>query len=627
MKAITKLSIVSLFVIAGLSSCTDYLNVVPDNIATIDNAFSDKYTAEKYLFTCYSFLPSFGDAWSNPALLSGDEIWYPERLEYNGGIRIAKGEQTATNPVYDRWAQNYLAIRTCNTFLEKVDGVKDLYEYERVRWVAEVKFLKAYYHYTLIRMYGPMHIMDVSTPVSATIDDIKVERDPVDDCFDYVVDLLDEAIDDLPLQIEMLSTELGRITKPIAVSIKARVLMTAASPLFNGNPDYATFVSKSNVSLFNSSYDETKWEKAALACKAAIDISEEAGYGMFEMADYITSFQNNDSLTMKLFLRSRISERWNKEIIWAATSGIAGGIQSEATPRFYPALFNPVASRHAPTLRMAEEYYSKNGVPINEDIEWDYANRYSLSTGTEDHKYYIGEGEQTASLNFNREYRFYADLSHDRALWFGNGKLVDDEDSWIIKNLKGEYSSVFEVSQYSVTGYWAKKLVHIENEIRNGSSYFSISYAFPVVRMADLYLYYSEALNEIKSAPDAEVYEYIDAVRARAGLNGVVDSWASFSSNALKPTTKSGMREIIQKERLIEMSFEGARFWDLRRWKLSQEYLNGPIRGWSVLKDDPREYYRVNTLHSQSFKLRDYFWPIRENELVNNPSLTQNPGW
>ena len=403
MKRTIKYSIITLFVVAGLSSCTDFLNVVPDNVTTIENAFSDKYTAEKYLYTCYSYLPAFGDAWNNPALLSGDEIWYPDRLYYNNGIRIARGEQNITNPLYDFWSggnggkQLYVGIRTCNTFLEKIDGVMDLYDYERERWVAEVKFLKAYYHYYLIRMYGPMHITDVSMSVSATTEAIKVERDPVDDCFAYVEGLMDEAIEDLPLIIEMLSTELGRITKPIAASIKARVLMTAASPLFNGNPDYATFVSNDGEPLFSTSYDAGKWEKAAAACKTAIDISEEAGFGLFEKDDYISSFQNNDSLTMKLFLRSRVTERWNNEVIWAGTSGIANQLQYEATPRFYPALYNPVAARHAPTLRIAEQYYSNNGVPIEEDIEWEYANRFNLRTGASDHRYYIAEGEETAA--------------------------------------------------------------------------------------------------------------------------------------------------------------------------------------------------------------------------------------
>lgn len=624
--------IITLVLLVNISSC-EYLDVVPDNIPTIDNAFSDKFTSEKYLFTCYSYLPNYGDAWSNPSLLSGDEIWYPDRLNYNNGVRIARGEQNITNPRMDFWnginSGNplYEGIRTCNTFLDKIDGVQDLSDYKRDRWKAEVNFLKAYYHFYLTRMYGPMVITDESTEVSAGTEAIKVDRDPVDSCFNYAVRLIDNAMNDLPDVLENEVTELGRITKPIAAAMKARILITAASPLYNGNPDYATFANKDGTLLFNSTYDPQKWQKAADACKVAIDMAHAIGQGLFQKSDLVSAFPHNDSIMMKMALRSRVTDRWNKEIIWGATSGITNYLQYEAQPRLYPATSNPVGSRHAPTLRIAEQYYSKNGIPIDEDNEFDYKNRYKLRTSEQDDKFYIGIGEQTAALHFDREYRFYADIAFDRSLWFANGKVTDDNDSWIIKNRKGEYSSVFEVSQYSVTGYYAKKLIALENEIRNGTSYYRISYAFPALRLADLYLYYAEALNEVKGAPDGEVFEYIDKIRERAGLNSVMESWAAHSNQPDKPSSKAGMREIIQRERLIEMAFEGSRFWDLRRWKLAREYMNKPIRGWNVLKTEVREYYRVNTLFNQSFTVRDYLWPIRENEQVLNPNLVQNPGW
>jgi hypothetical protein len=174
---------------------------------------------------------------------------------------------------------------------------------------------------------------------------------------------------------------------------------------------------------------------------------------------------------------------------------------------------------------------------------------------------------------------------------------------------------------------YPKKLVNINNEVRDGQSYYADIYAFPVIRLADLYLYYAEALNEIKSVPDAEVYEYIDKVRARAGLKGVVESWNLYSNVPDKPTTKSGMREIIQRERLIELAFEGHRFWDLRRWMLAKRYMNNPVQGWNVQKNDAREYYRVTTFYYQTFTEREYFWPIAEIETVRNPNLVQNIGW
>lgn len=617
----------------SLSSCQKFLDVVPDNVATLDNAFSDRYNAYKYLTTCYSYMPELQNAGNNPALVGGDEIWYPETISTSAPMILARGEQQITSPVFDYWTGNrggkplYEGIRICNTFLDNIDRVRDIPSWEKDQWKAEVKVLKSYYHFYLIRMYGPMHIMKKSVHVSSSADAIKAERDNVDSCFNYSVRLIDESLESLPMFLNNPGTELGRVTRTIAASLKARMLVTQASPIFNGNPDYATFSTKSGKKLFSSEYDHGKWEKAATACKEAIDLSHEAGFHLYTMDDLTTGTTFIDSIKYKLTLRNRISERWNTELIWGATGSLVSYLQKESQPRLYPCTSNPVHPRHAPTIKIVEQYYSKNGIPIEEDPTYDFAGRYSVKKGDPAHRYYIGEGEPTASLNFDREYRFYSDIAHDRSLWFGNGKMIDQEDSWLIKSKKGEFASIFEITQYSITGYYSKKLVHLENELINGTSYTIRSYAFPFIRLTDLYLLYAEALNEVKGAPDAEVYEYIDKVRSRAGLEGVVDSWAQYSAIPSKPLSKAGMRKIIQQERLIEMSFEGSRFWDLRRWKLAKEVLNKPVRGWSVYSESVAEYYRLKTLYNQSFDLKDYFAPIKEDEIIKNTNLSQNPGW
>ena len=139
---------------------------------------------------------------------------------------------------------------------------------------------------------------------------------------------------------------------------------------------------------------------------------------------------------------------------------------------------------------------------------------------------------------------------------------------------------------------------------------------------------YAEALNEIKNAPDAEVYEWVDKIRERAGLKGVVESWAQHSNVPNKPQTKEGMREIIKRERLIELAFEGQRFFDLRRWKDAGTYLNEPIQGWDYTGQNVRDYYVVRTyFDDRNYTYKDYLWPIRLSSLIRNSNLVQNPGW
>lgn len=127
-------------------------------------------------------------------------------------------------------------------------------EGERARWIAEVTFLKAYYHYYLWVRYGPIPTTDTNILVSAGPDKVRVYRDPSDDVVDYIVSTIDKALPDLFEQVTSESQELGRITKPIALAIKAKCLAYAASPLYNGNPYYANYVDNRGVHLFPVEY-------------------------------------------------------------------------------------------------------------------------------------------------------------------------------------------------------------------------------------------------------------------------------------------------------------------------------------------------------------------------------------
>src|SRR5690606_1528718 len=250
-----------------------------------------------------------------------------------------------------------------------------------------------------------------------------------------------------------------------------------------------------------------------------------------------------------------------------------------------------VMSWWSPPLHIAEMFYSENGVPIDEDVNYDYANRYALEVADIDHKHYVKTGFETAKLNMHREKRYYASLGFDGGIWFGHG-VRNDDNALTVYGKKGEIGGLLDFNKWSQSGYWAKKLVYYENvQATSGSGYTSRAYPFPVVRLADLYLLYAEALNE--SSGPAQAYEWIDKVRERAGLQGVVASWATFSSQPSKPTTKEGLRDIIHDARMLELVFEGQRFWDLTRWKRASEFLNSDIRGWNVEGTNTATYYNV----------------------------------
>lgn len=621
-------------VLALVASCKKgFLDLVPDNVPTLDHAFSNRLEAEKYLYTCYAYLPQEGHPDKNPAFSGGDEAWtyWPmiEDFFYRDPYHIARGEQRQTEPYMNYWdgydgKSLWQGIRTCNIFLENIDRIADLQPYEKTRWIAEAKFLKAYFHWYLFRMYGPIPVMDQNLPITTAPAEVKVYRQPVDSVVNYIAGLIDEAAagdnnTGLPLTITSTATELGRITKVAALAIKARLLVTAASPLFNGNNDFTGLKNNNGQVLFNPQYDAGKWTRAREACKVAIDAAQAAGLKLYYFNPSIITVDNATRIEMNI--RNAVCEKWNSELIWGLTTGgdPTFWLQTYACPQLDPNQFNiNLKGKLAPPMKMAELFYTKNGVPIEEDKTWDYTNRFHLKTATGKDTG-IQEGYQTVALHFDREPRFYADMAFDGSKWFmRNG-------NYNIQSKLGEYSGKKQSRIYSVTGYFTKKIVNW-NLVYSNTSLQVESYPWPVMRLSDLYLLYAEALNE--SGASAEALPYLNQVRARAGLRSVEQSWSMYSNRAAKYQSVEGLREIIRQERGIEMAFEGSRYWDLRRWKTAPQTLSTAIYGWDILQTTYADYNRRVLLYSPQFIApRDYFWPVREYNLQINPNLVQNPGW
>ncbi|WP_308992053.1 RagB/SusD family nutrient uptake outer membrane protein [Mariniflexile litorale] len=628
---------IALFMVLLGTSCSEYLDVVPENVAVIEDAFETRDGAERFLATLYNALPNFSDASTgNPALIASDEIFLQANAMGTSNWhshRISIGGQNTNNPLIGYWGNAnssgknlFIALRNCNIFLENLDEPFDLKLDEKVRWEAEAKFLKAYYHFYLMRMYGPIPIIDENIEVGAGLDVVRVTRKPIDEVVTYIVQLLDEAIPNLPNTIIDI-TEYGRISAPIASAIKARVMVTAASPFFNGNTDYSTFKDKDGNNLFNQTYSEEKWELAATACKEAIDIAEEAGLELYNYVDGISGL--SDRTKRKLSIRNSLAMPWNGEVIWGATGSLTDNLQEKAQGIIDPNVTSDsreeLGNSYSPTLAIAEMFYTENGVPIDEDVNFDYANRYDVVTADASEENYIELGFQTAKLHMNREPRFHASLAFDGGVWFGQGR-TSESNPFIYRGKKGELSGNIDNKLFSISGYLAKKLVNYENVLNNGNSIYSIKqYPFPVIRLADIYLLYAEALNESGNTPEAQIW--IDKVRERAGLDGVVASWASASNNPTKPTTKDGFREIVQQERMIELVFEGQRYWDIKRWKRATDFFNRDVKGWNVQGISTTDYYNIIPTGTLQFSSRDYLWPISETDIINNNKLIQNPGW
>jgi hypothetical protein len=631
----------------GLTACGEWLNVVPDGIATLDMAFNSRAQARKYLATCYYYQPRNGGS-DDPATLGGDDIWTRRTSHFSTrfnlqGLDISDGMQNATSPVMPRWGHLYNGLRACNTFLENIGSVPDLEAWEREQWAAEITVLKAYYHFALVQMYGPIPIIRENLPVDADVYAVKVDRRPVDEVVDYIVELLDEATtgDQLPTYILDPASDYGRITKPIALSLKAKVLVYAASPLFNGNNDQATLKNHDGTYLFNSEYQVEKWEKAVAACKEAIDICHDAGFELYKFDNPGNRY--GDTCALNVTLRNAFTLKYNSEIIWANTRmysiGSSGGMIHASMPKLNANYQNSgeICKWFGLPIKIAEMFYGEHGVPLDEDKDRNVGDLFNIRKAVKKDALYVKEDKVTIDLHFDREPRFYAWVGFDRGIWFGAGQY-DDKDPNSLRWLGFRVGEVDGTEGQGLwTGYIPKKYVPYEAMLNEINSISSPNYPWPIMRLSDLYLLYAEAINEAEGpngANSAEMYRYINLVRERAGLEGVKESWDKYTTNT-KYTNQAGMREIIQKERLIELCFEGQRFWDIRRWKTAPREYSTPLKGWDMLvavSDGTEEQtaqmmYQPQLLIEQKFGIRDYFWPIRTYDIEINPNLVQNIGW
>ena len=637
----------ALAIIGGISGCNKFLNVVPDDgIATLDMAFNLRSSALRYLYTCYSYMPIEGNVVNDSGMMTGDELWdLVGRVVSNTNARvpqqyfqIARGFQSASNVYANDWAAMYQGIRCCDILCENVDKVPDMTDIEKKQWKAEATFLKAYYHFHLVRKWGPVPIIRESLPIDSDVETVRVHRNNIDECFDYIIELLDQAYDDLPKTPE--STDMyGRITKSICKSFKAKVAVFAASPLFNGNEEEAALLDTDGSQLFPTKDEAAKlkrWTDAVKYCADAIRECEEVNIKLYQMSEI--NYRVTDSLKRTLTLRNAFNERWNCELIWGNTQENSTGSNTVYQQWTMP---NMTENGHTTggyrfigvPLKIVDQFYTRNGLPINNDLDWVGVNTQELATPSADQSYYMRMGYTTIRQNMHREPRYYAFLGFDGGQWYGEianfNDVQPDQLRWLqCRNGQPQGKSGRDVGP--VTGVFAKKHYPHQCNFSAQNTFVSYWFPWPIIRLSDLYLLYAEAINEAEGPNgehSAELFKYLDAIRERAGIPDVKTSWDEHSNSPGYYNSQYGMRNIIHRERLIELSFESQRFWDIRRWKEAPgEYQKG-IYGYTVTGSSPDDYYVRKLIATQTFGLKDYFWPISTTYLERNPNLVQNLGW
>ena len=482
-----------------------------------------------------------------------------------------RGLQSQTNPQLGYWSGTeggkplYEGMRQADVFLANIGNVKDMTEGEKLDWEAQVKFLKAYYAFLLVQRYGPIVIPTTMASPESTKEELFIPRTKVEDCFDYILTLMNEAIPNLAERAT--SNNLGQVDQVAAKAIKARILVFRASPFFNGNREYfGDFYDKDGQPFFPLEHSNEKWKEALDALNEAIALCETNGLGLYhyDREPFIfdrEAFSLNPERMKTLYdLRMLIVDPWNNELVWGNSNlnyYEQGEFAHSANIRLPEGYGDGVVNTAgfswqwmAPTYRMAERYYTENGLPIEEDLTYDINNKHEIITtpGLLDNDYthwngYMQPGAETIRLYMNREPRFYANLGITAGYWRSHAVRIN---TMMYGNSDGGYNSSQHTTDFLATGIGTQKLVHPESQ--SGAWQRTIKFPYPIVRMADLYLMKAEVLNEY-SGPSQEVYDEINKVRSRAGIPNIETVWSdpSLAKTVNKHTSKEGLRDIILK--------------------------------------------------------------------------------
>jgi len=600
-------------------ACEDYLDKMPDDQLTLEMVFNDKTRTEDWLAGVYASIPD--PYWGYGRHIGYDPLsddMAPSPRWVQWGWNVIDKQTGNWNPS-SGWDPNYWSelpkrIRSAFIFIENVKPniAQQVTEAEVENMKNEARFLIAYYYWLMAEAYGAIPFDPRIVPSDAPEDELMIGQTP----FDEVVDWVDKELKELSQKLPPSYTDnrkFGRATSIMCLAVRARMLLFAASPLVNGNPDYVGFVNNKGEELFNSTYDPEKWVRAKDACKELIDAAHKAGHQLY--------YEYNDDGSIDPFLSYqnmmfKKTVDGNKEILFARPDCNTWEYDKHAQPRGTGG-----NGGLGVTQSLVDAFFMENGLPIDDPASGYTEKGFSTEPEIRKTKWIECQGNQegkagqvtlpgTFNMYCHREPRFYISVLYNGA-WHRRENRTTRfmKDEW-------DGGPTHDAPQ---GGYLVRKKVHPDHDPRNGINPYRPGILF---RLGEAYLNYAEALNEVEpSHPD--ILTYVNLIRERAGIPGL--------SSGL---SQEEMREAIRRERRVELNCEGIRYHDIRRWKIGEETLNGDFWGMnfhgSEYSDDesnPNAYFKRSVYQTRKFSKKNYWFPVPQSEIDKNPNLVQNPFW
>lgn len=496
---------------------------------------------------------------------------------YSGGAieTFYNGTWSPVNTPAGAWRSCYRAISNCNLYLERFTGLTfpelemnadykpQMYRYNNYRY--EVRCLRAYYYFLLVRQYGDVPFSD---HVLTADESNALPRTPAQDIFDYIIAECDAVKDsiiadyaNLPADVALPaeSPETGRVNRLTVLALKARAALYAASP------------------LFNPTGDKELWHRAALANKELLDAADAA----------------------KMKLIDDYAKLWTKNNYKDATSEIIFGRRADRESSSmetsnFPAGLENCKGGNCPTQNLVDAYEMADGKPWDQSAFYDPANPYA-----------------------NRDPRLAATIA------------VNGETGWPawneapLETFQGGANGE-PVNGGTPTGYYLKKYCQGDIDPRSNSTNKSAYHTWITFRLGEFYLNYAEAVFHYLGSADATSAEFPLSAREAA-------SRTRARKSVNMPPFPTGMSNDefwtkYKNERMVELAFEGHRFWDVRRWKEADKYFRS-ITEMKITRqaDGTFAYTRKEVARQWDDKM--YFFPIPQADKLKNPNLGQTPGW
>lgn len=586
-----------------------FFDGAPKDLQTIEMVFQNKLEAESWLAGVYNRLP---DVWADGTVTGRGLGELCDELELNSPSIIAAGTINGQSGI-NVYTSYYQAIRLANIFMANIENSKTNLLLEPngaeliQQYKGEARFLRAYYYWMLIRFYGPVVL--VGDKIAGVDDDFQLPRNTWSECVDYILAEMDAAKDMVPEKHIVPSsgaddlTQTGRITKLIVEAVKSQVLLYDASPLFNGNPDYAGFKNTDGKELMNLTADPQKWARAATAAKIAIDHAVTNGRKLFAVtnADPFLAAVNSHR---GLFLTG-----WADEGIWLRTVTGYAVWEEHCAPRAVNGT-KTVAVLSMPQ-EMVDMYRMINGRRIDE------AGSNYLETGftaTAKANFYVAG---TSNMYVNREPRFYTNVTFNGStIPFVPKTGLTRVEYWPDGNSGNGNGTQ---TMYPKTGYLVRKNTNASRNLQSNAG--NVVRPAMYIRLGELYLNYAEALNE-SNPTNPDVLTYLNFIRVRGGIPAVAAG-----------LDQATMRKLIQRERCIELAYEGHRFFDVRRWKIVTEpegRQGGEFHGMNVFTGtglgDVAFYARTRT-STRVWNIRYNLLPLPQSEVNKNFKMVQTFGY